>query len=83
MMEEFEKWLRRMHDENDKDIRKGDFYKGIDRALVEVLLKYRSMTCKMEAHTECDTPYYECDECGETMQEDPNYCPNCGRKVVE
>ena len=26
---------------------------------------------------------FECDQCGERMFSDYNYCPNCGAKVVE
>lgn len=50
-------------------------------------------TCKLICH-EVELPdslkdadfemyVYECSKCGEPMFSDYNYCPNCGRKVVD
>lgn len=52
-------------------------------------------TCRMRLRDDIRSPAYRdtysCDACGEEVErctvmgesEPPNYCPNCGRKVVE
>jgi hypothetical protein len=79
VMDEFEKWLE------DFTANWWDtIHEGVTRTVRD---KYRSMTCKMEDRNNGVSHWYCCSECGVASGwDDPerdNYCPNCGRKVVE
>lgn len=56
-------------------------YKAVD--IDNVIALYRSMTCKMKWRVMSQKPG-QCSEChGFTREYMPNYCPNCGRKVIQ
>ena len=95
MMEERERWERGGMDEFDDWIAgaKADYKgTGLEELVTLKLVEYqykkfkRRMTCKM-GYLDEPTAFYKCSECGaeccENCAAPPNYCPNCGRRVVE
>lgn len=88
-MDEYEKWLESQWDEWKNDpVADSAWASGNMNGTNLALQKYRSMTCKMEKQPEHEYEGYPiviCSACkiGFIDVNNHNYCPNCGRKVIE
>lgn len=79
-MDEYEKWLTDWR--NEATMNGFGYALPLDIALI----KYRSMTCKME-YVDALSSFFKCSACGSACNVDmpnpPRFCPDCGCRVVE